>query len=596
MLEAAVTSEPSVRAVPATPLRYERGGTTVTWGAGSDLVVQGFSVDGRAFGRSDSVSRIAFERGTGGEPSGCSVFAERLDDTGTRLAPSFASVAAEASAVCDVRRVLQSRTVNRGVLDLFANGGVRPGNVERADFIFNRGALAPFEADALDAAGHPVAERGGDSPVRMAAILALDASGRPSRFGPSVLIGAAGCPSDELCFVRTAFEQDLALLASPPGRPGDAPLPIGLDEDTLAIAFVSSRRLGLGAGQRYHGFSLFDADVLPGQADLTDPDRFPRDTTDAAAAAGGGLDLYGGLGGHFVANDLSGVIGTVFLDTDGNGVPGEGDAGVADIGMTLYRDADGDGVFDGERDTRLDDGIDTDTGGVVRFHALTDGTYFLVLDDADEDVPGGLVSAPGSNPRTLLIEGDDTEQAFFPLLAGDGGDGGDGGDRGDGGNPPDRDDSVTAAVPDSYSINQGTALDADVLDNDTDAAGQGLTIIARGESANADVSITGDTVSYVPEPDFVGTDSFTYTVQDGQGVQSTAAITVSVLRFSDINGNGLNDVEECAAVGIVCDDLTLETGVHGSGIGAGSPGWLLLLGPLAWGRRRSRRPGAEARS
>jgi len=578
--------DPIPTEVPATPVQYEQAGTTVTWGAGTDLRLERFTLDGRGYSYSDAVSRMALEGGTAGGELDCNLFAGRLDDDGVRLAPSFPQ-RRDPSLVCDPVHALQSRNLDRGVLDLLGNLGPRAGGVERVDYLFNRGALAPFDPDQLESAGHLVAERGGDSVVGIAVVLELDAFGRPSRYGPLVRVGVTGCTGAQPCFMPTALVQRFALLESPPGETGAAPVPTELADDTLAMAFVSSARLGLRAGQRYFGFSLFAGDVDASLHTLTDPGTFPADTRDAAADAGGGLDLYGGLAGYFVADDLASVIGAVFLDSDGNGVVGDGDAGIADVAMTLYRDADGDGAFDPAIDTPLTDSIDSDTGGIVRFHGLLDGTYFLVLDAQDADLPGGLAPAPGSSAQRIDVTDGDSEEGSlnFPLVDPDTG----------GPGPGTGDDSVTTAVPDRFTINQGSVLDATVLANDTDAAGQGLSIVAISDSPNATLVITGDSVSYAPDPNFVGTDTFTYTVSDAAGAVSTGTVTVSVERFSDINGNDLNDAQECEALGIVCDDLTLETGVHGSGIGGGSLVWLLALGPLAWMRRRACRAGNPER-
>jgi Bacterial Ig domain len=74
----------------------------------------------------------------------------------------------------------------------------------------------------------------------------------------------------------------------------------------------------------------------------------------------------------------------------------------------------------------------------------------------------------------------------------------------------------------------GTPLTLAVLANDTDADGNPLAITAVSQGAHGTVTISGSKVIYTPVATFVGTDSFTYTVSDGQ-VDSATAVTVMII-------------------------------------------------------------------
>ena len=130
-------------------------------------------------------------------------------------------------------------------------------------------------------------------------------------------------------------------------------------------------------------------------------------------------------------------------------------------------------------------------------------------------------------------------------------------------------------MPDTAQVNQGETVLIDVLANDIDAAGLGLSVASVDSSPNATVTIENGLVVYTPNFDFFGLDTFIYTIVDADGVEASATVSVEVIRFSDINNNGINDFEECE-----CDSLTLETGIHGSGLGGGALHWpfLLLIG------------------
>jgi hypothetical protein len=85
------------------------------------------------------------------------------------------------------------------------------------------------------------------------------------------------------------------------------------------------------------------------------------------------------------------------------------------------------------------------------------------------------------------------------------------------------------AVDDSATTNVGVAVVLSVLDNDSDPDGDPLTITDIGDPANGSAVVNGDgTITYTPDANFTGTDTFTYTIADGVGGTSTAAATVVV--------------------------------------------------------------------
>ena len=72
-----------------------------------------------------------------------------------------------------------------------------------------------------------------------------------------------------------------------------------------------------------------------------------------------------------------------------------------------------------------------------------------------------------------------------------------------------------------------------VLANDTDANGDTLAVVNVTQGAHGSVTNNGSSVSYTPAADFFGADSFTYTVDDGNGGQDTATVTVNVASVND---------------------------------------------------------------
>jgi hypothetical protein len=88
-------------------------------------------------------------------------------------------------------------------------------------------------------------------------------------------------------------------------------------------------------------------------------------------------------------------------------------------------------------------------------------------------------------------------------------------------------DDVAAALED-------TALTINVLANDTDPVGGGLSIIAATDPQNGRIRVNGQlTISYAPSADFHGTDAFTYQIADIHGETDLATVQVVVTPTND---------------------------------------------------------------
>lgn len=97
---------------------------------------------------------------------------------------------------------------------------------------------------------------------------------------------------------------------------------------------------------------------------------------------------------------------------------------------------------------------------------------------------------------------------------------------------------VTTAVDDTYSIPQDTALSVTaaigVLANDIDPDGDTLTAALANAALNGSVVLAGDgSFVYTPNPGFVGTDAFSYTVNDGTTTSPSALVTIHVTSATD---------------------------------------------------------------
>jgi endo-1,4-beta-D-glucanase Y len=80
---------------------------------------------------------------------------------------------------------------------------------------------------------------------------------------------------------------------------------------------------------------------------------------------------------------------------------------------------------------------------------------------------------------------------------------------------------------DSATTTEGGSVSKNVVNNDTDADGDVLSISTYTQAGNGSVSQNGDSLVYTPNTNFTGTDSFSYGVTDGT-LSDTATVTVTV--------------------------------------------------------------------
>lgn len=88
------------------------------------------------------------------------------------------------------------------------------------------------------------------------------------------------------------------------------------------------------------------------------------------------------------------------------------------------------------------------------------------------------------------------------------------------------------AVDDVAETDEDTAVTIPVLANDNDPDGDTLAMSAVGAAQHGEVSLVGTAVRYTPTLNFHGTDTFTYTISDGELV-ATAAVTITIRPVND---------------------------------------------------------------
>ncbi|MEL7569227.1 MAG: tandem-95 repeat protein [Eubacteriaceae bacterium] len=82
--------------------------------------------------------------------------------------------------------------------------------------------------------------------------------------------------------------------------------------------------------------------------------------------------------------------------------------------------------------------------------------------------------------------------------------------------------------------NEDESIRIDVLANDSDLIdGDSLTIIDAGTPLHGTASVVNGKIKYIPSADYNGTDSFTYTISDGNGGTASATVYISATDVND---------------------------------------------------------------
>ena len=87
----------------------------------------------------------------------------------------------------------------------------------------------------------------------------------------------------------------------------------------------------------------------------------------------------------------------------------------------------------------------------------------------------------------------------------------------------------------NYTVHEDHSVTGNVLQNDSDVDGDNLTVSSYSQPTNGSVTIDakGD-FQYQPDANFSGSDSFTYTVSDGNGGFATETVTIKVEAVADV--------------------------------------------------------------
>ena len=119
------------------------------------------------------------------------------------------------------------------------------------------------------------------------------------------------------------------------------------------------------------------------------------------------------------------------------------------------------------------------------------------------------------------------------------------------------------ANDDAASTAEEVQVGIDVLANDTDLEGDTLSVTSVTQPTNGTAVINPDkTVTYTPATDFNGSDSFSYTISDGNGGTDSATVSITVTGGNDApiaNDDSASTAEDTAVtVAVRSNDIDLD--------------------------------------
>ena len=122
------------------------------------------------------------------------------------------------------------------------------------------------------------------------------------------------------------------------------------------------------------------------------------------------------------------------------------------------------------------------------------------------------------------------------------------------------------AVDDTTSTNEDNFVNILVLANDRDPDGDAMSIDSVTSATNGSITNTSISVTYTPNPNFSGSDSFEYTIKDTNGASATAMVTVTIDPQNDLpvaNDDGATTPED---TDVTIDVLNNDSDVDGDSL------------------------------
>jgi hypothetical protein len=217
----------------------------------------------------------------------------------------------------------------------------------------------------------------------------------------------------------------------------------------------------------------------------------------------------------------------VWYDTDEDGTPDSGEPVIPGVTVTVY-----------DEDNHIQTGV-TGADGQFFFRKPS-GNYTVVVDSSNFSGPlAGLRSTTGGEVEPGVAVGPLPLPAYAEAIFG----------------------YVTNTPPQANNdaglcICGGTRT-FDVLANDTDRNNDTLTVTGITQPSNGTATLNANgSVTYAPTPGYLGPDTFTYSISDGQGGTSSGTVDVSVMNNPAVlvDDSATTAAETAVTVAVLAND------------------------------------------
>ncbi len=126
-------------------------------------------------------------------------------------------------------------------------------------------------------------------------------------------------------------------------------------------------------------------------------------------------------------------------------------------------------------------------------------------------------------------------------------------------------DDQPVAMPDTATVAEDGEVTTAVLANDTGLGDGPVMVTVAVQPANGTVVVAPDgSITYTPDPDFTGVDTYSYTVTDADGDSATTTVTVTVTPVNDppIAADDLASTDPGASVviAVLANDMDIDGG------------------------------------
>ncbi len=317
----------------------------------------------------------------------------------------------------------------------------------------------------------------------------------------------------------------------------------GTDQATVTIDVtpVNDAPVAMDDSETTPEEMMLSADVSPNDTDVDG--GMPTFSLVSGTANGTLMFNADGTYTYLPDTDFDGTDSFTYEINDGNGGT---DQGTVTIDVSPINDAPVamDDTASVQEDVMLSDDVspnDTDVDGGAPTFTLVSGTTNGTLTFNADGTYTYLPNADFNGADSFTYEMNDgnggTDQATVMITV-------------------DPVNDAPVANDDAETTAEEVLLSADVSPNDTDIDGGVPTFILFIGTSNGTLTFNANgTYTYLPNPDFNGTDSFTYQMMDGNGGVDQAVVTIEVTPINDVPV-AVNDLATVAQNGSVVVDVT----------------------------------------